>query len=458
MARGSVSKTCHHGTTGTAGNPACRVKHGSWGYIIPTGRDPETGKPRQKRRRGFATRDEAEQQMTAELSRLDAGTWVDDRGVTLGEWLDQWIALKVAAGCEVKTIAGYRVAIAEWRRVLGDIRLRDLRRSHIDQALIDLRVQPVLEVKRGRTVATRSPATLDQYRRVLRAALTEARLRDLIAVNYAEGRMTAIAPRGRADFDLWDPAEMVAYVKAAEALPERPIGAGLIVAAFSGLRRGEVMGARWSALDLTWADLDHPRGGITVDWTLVEPGRGAIPADLLACPVCGRQHAGMLWKPKPKSQASRRWVPLVKPVRRALLAVQADQDVKRALVGPDWTEHGLIFADADGCPIRPARLGDAHTAILKAMGKGERLSLHKLRHSACSLLLAAGVPIDTVQMILGHASPEVTRRIYGHLQRGSVAQQMEDAFEALGITHDQAVTNRGREIGGGRSRTVTDLH
>lgn len=40
MARGSIAKTCPHGTTGTAGKPACRVKHGTWSYMVDAGADP----------------------------------------------------------------------------------------------------------------------------------------------------------------------------------------------------------------------------------------------------------------------------------------------------------------------------------------------------------------------------------------------------------------------------------
>jgi integrase len=57
--------------------------------------------------------------------------------------------------------------------------------------------------------------------------------------------------------------------------------------------------------------------------------------------------------------------------------------------------------------------------------------LHDTRHGACSLMLAGGVPIEIVQMILGHSSPEVTRRVYTHLMRSKTAAQVEEAAKLL---------------------------
>ena len=59
------------------------------------------------------------------------------------------------------------------------------------------------------------------------------------------------------------------------------------------------------------------------------------------------------------------------------------------------------------------------------------IRLHDSRHGARSLLLAGGVPIDVVQMILGHASPTVTRMVYAHILRAATSAQVEDATQFL---------------------------
>lgn len=436
MARGSIAKTCPHGTTGTAGKPACRVKHGTWSYMVDAGADPVTGKRVQKRRRGFATRDEAQEAMTAQLARLDAGVWVDDRGITLGGWLQEW--LPTQTHLEVKTFAGYQTCCREWIQVLGDVRLRDLRRTHVDQALQDLRTpRPATTSFRGRPVEMRKPSTLDQYRRVLRAALAEAVRRGLIAINHAEGKFVVLARRTRPRLDLWEPDQLAAYLAVAD--EDQEVGAGLVLAALTGLRRGEVAGARWAELDPQWRTPAKGWAGIEVQWTLVEPGRRAIPGALRSCPACDTEHVGLLWKPRPKSAASTRWVPLVGRARDALARHGDEQAAWRRGVGEGWSDHGLVLTRADGAPVRPSLLSSRHQEIVRRLGLPD-ITLHKLRHSACSVMLAGGVPIDVVQMILGHSSPEVTRQIYAHLQRGSTAAQMEAVFAIVGTAGDQNVT------------------
>lgn len=69
-----------------------------------------------------------------------------------------------------------------------------------------------------------------------------------------------------------------------------------------------------------------------------------------------------------------------------------------------------------------------------------------MRHGACSLLLAGGVPIEIVQMILGHSSPDVTRKIYAHLLRGEVGEQVDRATELI-TRHRAAKSERLRQAG-----------
>jgi integrase len=89
-----------------------------------------------------------------------------------------------------------------------------------------------------------------------------------------------------------------------------------------------------------------------------------------------------------------------------------------------YHDHDLVFSGPDGLPLRPGGVTAAFEAHAAACGLPS-IRLHDTRHGACSLLLAGSVPIEIVQLILGHASPEVTRKIYAHLMRKAVAEQVE---------------------------------
>lgn len=158
-------------------NAGSLTAHGR--FILDTGYDPDTGRRRQVRRSGFRTRDDATEAMTRELSALDRGTWTDDHGLRLREWLDQWLEEFADRGRSLKTLALYRSHIDSfWRPQLGHVRLRDLRRSHIETGHPS--AHPASDGSRtagntGRYVQRRSPTTIDGYRRTLRSALSAAR-------------------------------------------------------------------------------------------------------------------------------------------------------------------------------------------------------------------------------------------------------------------------------------------
>ena len=152
------------------------------------------------------------------------------------------------------------------------------------------------------------------------------------------------------------------------------------------------------------------------------------PGDL-TCPSCGREHIDRHFK-RPKSKKGRRWVPLAEPARLALAAHPSVQDAERAEFGDDYRDHELIFCYVDGDPLRPDVLTRAFVKHAAACGLPP-IRPHDMRHGACSLMLLDGVPIEIVQLILGHSSPAVTRRVYTHLMRKTLAQQVESAVRAF---------------------------
>lgn len=402
----------------------CRKAHGSYTFVMDAGYDPDTGKRRQITRSGYRTRDAAEQALTAELARLNAGTWTDDHGTTLGMWLDQWLADLAAADRAVNTITNYTTHVRDaWKPQLGHILLRELRRAHIDRVLRDL-AQP-LDADRaagniGRRITRRSPATIESYRKTIRAALAAALRHELIAVNPALGRFDAI-PRPTADTDdepvMWEMEQTASFLE--HVMSDR-LSALYEVAAYAGLRRAELCGLRWSDID---------EAGLTVRLTCISVTRKQVSPEQARCPICGAVHIGRLLK-APKSRAGRRWVPLAAPALAALARHRQAQQNEREFFGADYSDHDLVFCRPDGTPLRPDRATAEFEQHVATCGL-PIIRLHDTRHGACSLMLAGGVPIEVVQMILGHASPDITRRVYKHLMRGEAAQQVEKASELL---------------------------
>ncbi|WP_018217621.1 tyrosine-type recombinase/integrase [Salinispora vitiensis] len=113
-------------------------------------------------------------------------------------------------------------------------------------------------------------------------------------------------------------------------------------------------------------------------------------------------------------------------------------------------DHGLVFCRPDGLPLRPDRITVEFEQHVVECGL-PMVRLPDTRHGACSLMLAGGVAIEVVQLILGHSTPEVTRRVYAHLMRRTTAQQVEEAVKLLTRyrphrePREQSVSNPGAE-------------
>ena len=424
--RGSIRKRCQCRDDNGGEVKGCRKAHGSWAYVIDAGINPDTRRRLQVKRSGFRTREEAQDAMTEAMNAVTTGTWTGDKGITVGDWLDQWLTEQAERGRSPKTLANYRGHVRDvWKPRLGRLRLRDLRRAHIEGVLSELgRPIPVGSHGSGnigRRITQRTPGTIDGYRRTLRSALAAAQRRGLITTNPAQGRMDSIPDRAYDDdLVIWQPEETARFLRYVES---DPLVALYELAAYAGLRRAELCGLRWSDLDTEAA------GGVNIRQTLVEVSRQYLTMEQRVCPTCGSEHVGLLFK-GPKSRRGRRWVPMSQPATDALEAHRGRQLRERAMFGPDYRDHDLVFARPDGTPLRPGAVTRAFENHVIACGLPV-VRLHDTRHGACSLMLAGGVPIELVQMILGHSSPVVTRQVYAHVMRQTTADQVNTATDLL---------------------------
>jgi integrase len=165
----------------------------------------------------------------------------------------------------------------------------------------------------------------------------------------------------------------------------------LEVAAATGARRGEVLALRWS--DIHGSD-------IVITRSLTQT------------------KAGLEFK-VPKTEDSVRPVSLPASTLMALDRHRQKQDAFRAQFGPDYrADLDLIFANPDGTPLKPNSISSTVSLLFRKLKLPKGASLHSLRHSHASLLLADGVDLATVSERLGHSSVRVTADVYSHAIRG----------------------------------------
>jgi integrase len=172
------------------------------------------------------------------------------------------------------------------------------------------------------------------------------------------------------------------------------------VALSLGLRQAEVLGLRWD-------DIDFDAGTVRVTHALTRVD-------------------GKLVLAEPKTERSRRTLPLSQRVREALLAHRDRQVFAKATAGAYWQEGNFVFASTVGTPLQPRNVLESWYKLL-AKAELPRRKFHVTRHTAVSLLIADGVPLRVVMELLGHSQISTTADTYGHV----FAESLRVAAEAM---------------------------
>jgi integrase len=125
------------------------------------------------------------------------------------------------------------------------------------------------------------------------------------------------------------------------------------------------------------------------------------------------------------TERSRRSINLAKPTVMALKEHKAAQ-MRTQLASPAWTETGYVFTTGLGTPLDPRNVAKQFEAACTKAKIG-KWHPHELRHSAATLMLATGTPLQVVSAVLGHASIRITSDVYGHV----LEPQRQEAADAL---------------------------
>ena len=176
----------------------------------------------------------------------------------------------------------------------------------------------------------------------------------------------------------------------------------VLLTAFYGLRRSEVIGLKWSAFDFNH-DCFSIRHTVTT------------------CNVKGERVT--IKKDKAKNKSSLRTYPLIPFLKERLLEAKKQQEENRKLCGRSYNKEylGYVCVDVIGNLIKPNYVSSTFGKLL-AKNNLRHIRFHDLRHTCASLLLANGVPMEQVKEWLGHSEISTTVDIYGHLQYATKKQ------------------------------------
>lgn len=187
-------------------------------------------------------------------------------------------------------------------------------------------------------------------------------------------------------------------------ISENRLAPAFVLAAHTGMRRGEVLGVAWRDLDLDASRLSVRQAVVTVEYEV-------SVTDV-------------------KTGTARRSVDLDEYTIQALKDWRVIRESEAALSGASVSEDETIFARPDGTPTHPDFFSQTFERHL-ASSSLPRIRFHDVSHTHATILLKAGVHVKVVSERLGHASPAFTMTVYQHVIPGMQADAAKKFGAAL---------------------------
>ena len=349
-----------------------------------------------------------------------------------GKWKPKWITTKLPVKGNKKkaeamlreTISKYEAMEAEEKGKTGDdilfsdymLKWLELMRSSVEDTtftsyryivkdgvapffaekgvtLLDLRPKDIQEYYEYLMVERNNSAvTVRRHHANIRKALQHAVKADIILSNPADKVEKPKPKPYRASFYNADDLNVL-FSTAKGTRLELPI----LIAAHYGLRRSEVLGLKWDAVNFT-------QNTISICHIVSEAKDD-------------QGNSYLVQKDRAKNKSSLRTLPLMQQIRDALLQAKDSQKMYAKVCGREYCKEykEYIFVDELGHILNPGYLTQAFPNFLEKHGL-KRIRFHDLRHSCASLLLANGVSMKAIQEWLGHSNFATTANLYAHLE------------------------------------------
>ncbi|MDA8045714.1 MAG: tyrosine-type recombinase/integrase [Actinomycetota bacterium] len=353
-----------------------------WRAMVDIGADRLTGRRRQRRIGPFHSRREADLAAAKVIAEAASGQVNDPRAITVAQYLrEHWLPAREVRGVKPTTLANYRwICEAYLIPRLGQTRLGKLAPADVAAFFA------AFSKEAGRGGKLRSARTIALTHRVLSMALAHAVRSGVLARNPAEGARDDL-PRATpaAETAIWTPEQLGQFL---EAMIDDRLYALWVLAATTGMRRGELCGLRWDDVDIDEGLITVRRARVMVHGVATETG--------------------------PKTSAGERALSLDEVTIDVLADHRRRQRSEEVACAPGfWHAEGYVFADEVGRALIPEYVTKGFTRAAHRVGLPQ-IRLHDLRHSYATAMLQAGVDVKVVAGRLGHASTVITQNVYQH--------------------------------------------
>lgn len=257
------------------------------------------------------------------------------------------------------------------------------------------------------SASTLSQNTISKYHRLISSMLEKAVKWQIIMYNPC--RRVETPKVQRKETKCLDDEETARLIDCLRGEPLK-YQAMIITLLYSGMRRGELCG-------LEWSDIDFKSGLININKSsLYTSGRG-------------------VYDDTTKNESSKRVIKIPPLVLNVLKQHKREQTLERLKLGDAWEGTNKVFTQWNGKPIHPDTVSGWFSGFLKRH-RLPHISVHGLRHTNATLLIAGGSDLRTISKRLGHSNMSTTANIYTHAIQSAderAAQLLDDMLNVRKI-------------------------
>ncbi|QHE59915.1 tyrosine-type recombinase/integrase [Rossellomorea vietnamensis] len=364
----------------------------TWSFVIDIGRDPSTGKRKQKTKGGFRTKQEAETAATELIYELNQGTYVQEQNVVFKDFASEWLHMySEKNSVKPGTIRIRQHEINKLLPYFSLLKLKEITLKRYQGALNDLKQKGYAD------------NTLDGVHRTGRMIFKKAIEMRLIKNDPTE---FAYLKKDRKTVEELEEKEIPKYMEKEELalLLQTAAQKGLdldylifLTLSYTGMRVGELVA-------LKWKDIDFEGHTISITKTYYNPTNNTLEYQLVP----------------PKTRKSKRKIVVDKEVIDALKKHMLEQQKVLKDFSEVYLDEGFIFAKKDkqpGYPIFIKTVANRMARLLKLAGLNQELTPHSLRHTHTSLLAEAKVGLEEIMDRLGHSDDDTTKNVYLHVTK-----------------------------------------
>jgi integrase len=349
-----------------------RKRGNKWSFTVDVGRDPSTGKRKQRTKGGFTTKKEAQAALNDFQYESRKGTWIEPTSIKMKEFAYEWYET-IKHNLRDTTAEQYSVKIKNnIVPMLGELKVQDIKVTHAHSFAKSL---------------------LDQYH-----TSTAHKIYSIMKMIMDYAVDLEIAPKNpfksvnfikntNKKVETWKFEDLQKFLSVVKKHDDFYYSI-FSFAAYTGMRKGEILGLRKS-------DVNFEENSLRVSQSISETKKGVQAGDL-------------------KTPSSRRVVSLDEFTMNIIRQRIKKNNLLKLKLGTEYNDQDLIFCHPDGKIFRPSSINRPMRAFIKRAGV-PKIRFHDLRHTHATLLLELGVNPKIVAERLGHASVKITLDTYSHV-------------------------------------------